>query len=238
MPAKIIDIPDIGPVKLFKRSGASAIRLSITAKGEVRVTMPTWAPYVMGTRFVRGHADWINQQRTKYQAPLLSHQQAIGKSHTLMFVADASLRKPTSRVSGNIIKIAHPPHMYPGHEAVQTSAVAASQRALRMQAEEQLPPRLRALADKHGFSYRSVEVKMLTGRWGSCDSHKHIILNLYLMQLPWTLIDYVLLHELTHTEVLRHGPDFWGAMAEVLPDVKVRRLAMKRWQPVIMGTTA
>jgi hypothetical protein len=89
------------------------------------------------------------------------------------------------------------------------------------------------LAQKHGFEYSSVSVKRLKGRWGSCDQHQNIVLNLYLMQLPWELIDYVLLHELTHTRILRHGPDFWAAMQRVLPNVKAIRKEMKQHQPVL-----
>jgi hypothetical protein len=55
------------------------------------------------------------------------------------------------------------------------------------------------------------------------------------MQLPWQLIDYVLLHELTHTTILRHGPDFWRALEAVLPNARVLKKAMREYQP-ILGT--
>jgi predicted metal-dependent hydrolase len=71
----------------------------------------------------------------------------------------------------------------------------------------------------------------MKSRWGSCDQHRNIVLNLFLIQLPWEQIDYVLLHELTHTEVLRHGPDFWRAMERVLSDVKQLRKAVRSAQP-------
>ena len=35
------------------------------------------------------------------------------------------------------------------------------------------------------------------------------------MQLPDHLIDYVILHELTHTVHKNHGPDFWQKLDEV-----------------------
>ena len=94
---------------------------------------------------------------------------------------------------------------------------------------------MRQLAQVHGFEYRSVQIKQLTGRWGSCDSQRNIILNLFLMQLPWELIDYVILHELTHTTIMKHGPPFWEAMARVLPQVQQRRRAMRRYRPAVAG---
>ena len=54
------------------------------------------------------------------------------------------------------------------------------------------------------------------------------------MQLPWELIDYVILHELTHTVVLRHGPDFWSALARVDSKVDNHRKAIRAYQPTLI----
>ena len=59
------------------------------------------------------------------------------------------------------------------------------------------------------------------------------ILGLFLMQLPWHLIDYVLLHELTHTKYMQHGPIFWAAMNELEPKTKFMRIAMKQHHPIL-----
>jgi predicted metal-dependent hydrolase len=53
------------------------------------------------------------------------------------------------------------------------------------------------------------------------------------MQLPWDCIDYVLLHELTHTKVMRHGSVFWEAMAAVLPNVIEMRKRMRDHHPIL-----
>ena len=53
------------------------------------------------------------------------------------------------------------------------------------------------------------------------------------MQLPWALIDYVLLHELSHTKALHHGPDFWKVFEAVLPGAKQRRKELKDFKPAI-----
>jgi predicted metal-dependent hydrolase len=119
---------------------------------------------------------------------------------------------------------------------IQSAARKTGIRALRRQAETLLPQRLDQLARQHEFSYRSVAIKQLKGRWGSCDQHANIVLNLFLMQLPWEHIDYVILHELTHTNVLRHGPDFWQAMEKVLPEVKQLRKQLRLHQPVLVGS--
>jgi predicted metal-dependent hydrolase len=232
MAAKKVEIEGIGTVSLYKRRGAHTIRLSVNSRGEVRVTQPYWLPYAAGLEFARSRQAWISENLIKRVADLTSGQ-LIGKTHHLLFEASPTVIKASSRVNGGIVRVTHPAACRTTDPSVQQVAQKASIRALRDEAEAMLPDRLATLAKMHGFTYRSVQVKRLTGRWGSCDAQQNIVLNLFLMQLSWDLIDYVLLHELTHTNILRHGPDFWRAMERVLPTVQIRRKAMRQHHPAV-----
>ena len=88
---------------------------------------------------------------------------------------------------------------------------------LRSRAKATLPSRLQWLARQNGLTYRSVKINSSTGRWGSCSARKDINLSYYLMLLPARLVDYVLLHELTHTCIMNHSEAFW-AMLDRLTD--------------------
>ncbi len=87
---------------------------------------------------------------------------------------------------------------------------------LRRTAAETLPPRLEALARKHGFSYTAVHIRHAGTRWGSCTARRSISLSLYLMLLPEDLVDYVLCHELCHTVEMSHSPRFWQLLDRVM----------------------
>lgn len=234
MATKLVVLPGVGDISLYKRRGSRTIRLTISPKGQVRVTMPHWVPYEAGLQFARARREWILEHTVERGQPLI-HGQAIGKSHRLIFEKTPTGGKVATRVTASAIYITYPAIHDSADEAVQTPAQRASVRALRAQAEACLPGRLAELAAHFGFQYHSVVVKQLTGRWGSCDSHQNIVLNLYLMQLPWELIDYVLLHELTHTRIMKHGPEFWAAMAAVLPEAQEQRKAMKRYRPAVQN---
>lgn len=232
MASKQVELPEIGTITLYKRKGVQTIRLSVTSTGQVRVTMPHWVPYEAGLTFARTRQAWI-LENIEQREQLLIHGQTIGKQHRLVFEKTPTAAKVATRVTPAAIYVTYPSAQSSTDAAVQLSAERASIRALRNQAEASLPGRLAELAQLHGFTYRSVQIKRLTGRWGSCDGNKNIVLNLFLMQLPWELIDYVLFHELTHTEVMRHGPSFWEAMQRVLPDAQQRRKAMKAYRPAV-----
>ncbi len=54
------------------------------------------------------------------------------------------------------------------------------------------------------------------------------------MQLPWKLIDYVLLHELTHTRRHAHsGAPFWAELERHEPRAKRLRKTLHAHQPTL-----
>lgn len=222
-------------VKIYKRRNSRSLRLSVTHSGDIRVSIPAWAPYSAGVTFAQSRLGWIREQLPVEQ-PFLTHNHAIGKFHRLHFIPNTAA-KPSSRVSQTKITIKYPSHLDVSDAAVQLCAQAACIRALRSQAEQLLPQRLAQLSAQYGYNYKSVSIKQLKSRWGSCDQHKNIVLNLFLIQLPWELIEYVLLHELAHTRVLQHGEPFWAEMQKTRPAAKQLRKAMRSYQPVLLSNT-
>lgn len=232
MATKTIQLAGVGPVTLVKRSGNRSIRLTVTPGG-VRVSMPKWTPFSAGQAFAQEHASWIQAELAKQTGPKLESGQRIGKLHYLRFEHVLSGQSVASRVTGTEIIIKLHTAETTDNPAVQDRAQKASIRALKRESERLLPPRLAGLAEKHGKHYRSVTVKQLKRRWGSCDSHQHIALNLFLMELPWDYIDYVLLHELAHTEEMNHGPDFWRVLTAMQPRARDLSRQLRSHQPLI-----
>lgn len=209
------------------------MRLSVAANGEVRLSIPPWLPYDAGLKFAESRASWIQAQQTARPNLKLKPGQAIGKAHHLLLIPHQALSKPVAKIKANQILVNYPEAMDLEDELVQKAAHKACLRALRVQSEQLLPHRLRNLAAVHGFDYKSVKIKQLKSRWGSCDHQQNIVLNLFLMQLPWDCIDYVLLHELVHTKVLKHGPAFWTELERVLPTAKSLRKIIRSHQPAL-----
>ncbi len=230
MPVKEIDLDGIGPVSFYKRRGARSIRISITHQGQVRVSLPFWAPYSAGVAFAESRKEWIVAERP--QVALLEQGYRLGKAHHISFLAGTG-SSVTTRVSGNEARIMLPTGVRWNDPSAQEAAVSVGIRVLKKEARMLLPRRLELLATQHDFTYKSVAIKQLTGRWGSCSEQKDIILNCFLMQLPWELIDYVILHELTHTRVMAHGSVFWAEMEKVTPNLKQLRKLIKTHKPVL-----
>jgi len=232
MAVKQIQVEGIGQVKLYKRKGARNVRLRITHDGHVAITLPIWVPYRAGLAFASEKRAWIMQQ--KRPQVILHPNTRIGKAHTIIFMTKPERTNIQTRVTLTSINTHLPSNIAYDHPEAQQAAHKASIRALKQEATKLLPQRLAYVATKNGFEYRSVKIKHLKGRWGSCNQHQDIILNCFLMQLPWNLIDYVLLHELMHTKIMAHGSPFWSALSEFVPDLAEIRKIMRSKQPILI----
>jgi len=230
MPQKSFDTAEVGPVLVIKRRGARNLRLSFNASGQIRVSMPSWTPYAAGVNFAIARRSWIDQHRPTILTPNFKDGDRVGKSHVVEIKNGLRLG---SRLTANRIVITTPGTVSPSE--LQNVITKAAERALRVEAEKLLPLRLAELAAKHGFSYKSVSIKRLSARWGSCTSDKRITLNLFLMQMPWELIDYVIIHELVHTQHLNHGPDFGDKMNAILPNAKKMQKAVRAYKTQVLA---
>ena len=233
MAIKRVQVDGVGEVALYKRRGLRSMKLSIRANGEIRVSLPSYIPYQAAVQFVQAKRGWLEAHRPMTDV-ILENAQAIGKQHVLRFIGSFHSNVTKNRVTSDEVIVTHPTSVASDNDAVQKVAAAAAVRALRQEAEAILPGRVARIAADAGFVYKSVVIKKLTGRWGSCDQNHNIVLNLYLMQLPWELIDYVIMHELVHTRHLDHGDGFWNTFEEHLPGAKALRRKMRGYQPNLL----
>ena len=95
-------------------------------------------------------------------------------------------------------------------------------------AKKRLKDRLSYMARKHGFIYNKVCIRNQKTRWGSCSHKNNISLNMKLVLLPDELVDYVILHELVHTQIHDHSRKFWAELDRHTGNGKVmaKRLRM------------
>ena len=105
-------------------------------------------------------------------------------------------------------------------EGAQEAIQEALKAFFRAKAVEKLMPRLRKWSAATGLEYAAFKLRTMNKRWGSCTAGNTILLNPRVMQLPFSLIDYVLVHELCHTKVKDHSKEFWAELSRHLANWK------------------
>lgn len=156
----------------------------------------------------------------------------IGKSHTLI-VRPTTAGIVSTKRHGQQVVISLPSSIAldsPEAQRVVRDGVIA---ALRLEAKSYLPKRLAYLATKYGYSYDKLRFSHASGRWGSCSSNGTISLNIALMKLPFELIDYVLVHELSHTKQMNHSTEFWELVENCDAQYRIHRSSLKKEMPSI-----
>ena len=104
----------------------------------------------------------------------------------------------------------------------------AAQAWLMRQAQQVFAESLQRFAPRLGVTYKTLRLSSAGTRWGSASADGTIRLNWRLVHLKSEMIDYVVVHELSHLRHMDHSPQFWDVVASVMPDHVDRRKALKR----------
>jgi predicted metal-dependent hydrolase len=81
-----------------------------------------------------------------------------------------------------------------------------------------LATQIAALVKRVGASPRSVQVRELRYRWGSCGHKGDLYFHWRVAMLPRTMIEYVVVHELVHLIEPHHTNAFWDRVERVVSD--------------------
>lgn len=100
-------------------------------------------------------------------------------------------------------------------------------------AKKYLADRCLVLSKSLNLPIKSVKTRNYKSRWGSCDVNKNLSLNLKLIMLPKTTIDYVILHELCHTVYMNHQKNFHNLLKRVSINEKEHKKALKYFNFVL-----
>lgn len=94
-----------------------------------------------------------------------------------------------------------------------------------------LSARFPSYASRTGVVASGIQVGDLGNRWGARDQGGLIRVHWAVMQLPSSLVDLVLVHELCHLRVEGHGAAFRRQLRLVLPDADAREEVFARTEP-------
>ena len=234
----------------FKRGKRRTIGFSVGAEG-LAVSAPKWVLLNEIDRAVQEKADWIVKklQETRERHKRLEAVRIDWKDGAslpfmggvLTVVLDprqsvsAMMVQPVSAVAdaGDDAKglppIAERNTLCLGlaHSATATQIRDAAQAWLMRYARQLFEERLNHFAPELGVQWRRLSLSSAGTRWGSASADGSIRLNWRLIHFKLSVIDYVVVHELSHLRVMDHSPRFWDTVRHVVPDYAELRSQLK-----------
>lgn len=96
-------------------------------------------------------------------------------------------------------------------------------------ATEIIVPRTKAIAKQLGVAYQNINIIDLKYRWGSCTPKDNIHFNWRIIKAPIIVIEYIIVHELTHLLEANHTPEFWNRVAVMQPNFEKAKEWLKKF---------
>jgi len=90
-------------------------------------------------------------------------------------------------------------------------------------AVKKIEERVRHFTRAIGATPRSVRIKAIKSRWGSCSSGGGVNFAWQIIMAPEPILDYLVVHELCHLIHHNHSAEYWDLVQSIIPDYRERR---------------
>ncbi len=216
----------------FKRGKRRTIGFRIGPEG-LAVSAPRWVPLYEVEAALQEKADWILRKlgETRERQALQESERIdwkdgvclpyMGESIQVVLEPAHKFEAAGAQLMGMHLHVALP------HSAAPQQIRDAVQAWLMRQAKTIFTERLDHFAPKVQVQWRRLSLSNAGTRWGSARVDGSIRLNWRLVHFKQAVIDYVVVHELSHLRVMDHSPRFWEAVGAVVPDYPELRQALK-----------
>jgi predicted metal-dependent hydrolase len=199
------------------------VALAVDVAGDLTVTAPRQVPLARLNDVVRTKANWVLQhaKRASDRPPPMSSREFVTGETILYLGCHYRLRvvrgtDEPAVLKGGWLRV-------PGGDRGATGVRQAIAGWLRGRAEVYLHERLAEVCARRAMEPPVLAVAEQRARWGSCDARGKLRINWRIIQAPVPLIDYVLLHEVTHLAHPAHDRAFWASLGRMMPDYESRR---------------
>jgi predicted metal-dependent hydrolase len=144
-----------------------------------------------------------------------SRIQYLGRKYYVELIIDDDSPKITIDFTESKFKITVPKQLN-----TQENLQQAFENYFRIKAQEKIEPILKKKSKLTGLQYNNVKFMKLEKRWGSCTPSNTIIININAIKLPFSLIEYLVVHELVHTKIKSHSKEFWAELSKYISNWK------------------
>ena len=226
----------------FRRGKRRTIGFSVGSDG-LTVSAPKWVPLYEVDKAVIEKSSWIinKLQETRDRHDRLESARIEWKDGTtLPFLGEQVIvvLDPRHAFGGVGAELKSNLETLPGvthltlhvglpHTATADQIKDAVQAWLMRQAKRLFTERLNHFSPTLNVQWRKLSLSSAGTRWGSASADGSIRLNWRLIHFKQSVIDYVVVHELSHLRVMDHSPRFWDTVRAVVPDYAELRGQLK-----------
>ena len=194
--------------------------------GRVRLAVPIGLSDNAARAAVAGRLPWIRRQQSRFKEQARESARDMVSGESLWFegrryrlrVVESPGRSGVAIRNRTTIELRCPPG------STRDERVAILERWYRARLRKSVPAVLERWAPTLGVDVSDWRIRRMKTKWGSCsESARRIWINTELAKKPPRCLEYVLVHEVLHLAVRRHGRDFQGKLDQLLPHWRLTR---------------
>lgn len=197
------------------RSKRRTLAIVIDSEGKCSVRAPLQARLSDIEGFVQEKTAWILQKQQQYAA--------VQKKRQFLAADGIQLNVLDKRYTLRLADVKEVQENGAVLLCPQRDSQQALEKWLRGQALLILQERTAFFAEQMGVTYKNVKLSSAAKRWGSCSTKGNLNFSWRLVFYPSAVLDYVVVHELSHIGNMNHSCRFWRRVASILPDYQVRQ---------------
>jgi len=219
--------------KTNKRS--KSIKLKIEQGGKVVVVSPKFVPKFVVKQFVKKHESWVinalkkTNKGNKFDSN--THTFIFGKKYQREIIFSTKQKTGIHVADKKLILNPLTPLKIVTEQDKKTWDKKFQKKVdyfLKNTASHYIVERTHKIAKKMNLEFNKITLRKQKTRWGSCSSQKNLNFNWRLVHFDTNIIDYVIVHELSHLVHMNHSKNFWGLVKKYDPEYLKHRGWLKR----------
>ncbi|MFH0713874.1 MAG: SprT family zinc-dependent metalloprotease [Candidatus Micrarchaeota archaeon] len=207
------------PITLRRSRKSRNLRLSVS-RGKIKLTMPLRASEARAMQFATENQQWLarklaeENEKPSYSFNFLDGSTAKYLGEDCQIVVSAGLRDYATLSSdeSNGKRFNLKLKRYEEQRA-RKALTGFYKREARKLFEERVALHAAALQVQAG----DIAIRGQTTKWGSCSKRGNLNFNWKLAMAPLYVIDYLIIHELSHLKHFNHSKAFWQTVEQFCP---------------------
>ena len=211
------------------RTNRRSLSLTISKNGELIVRAPKRLSMEYIYSFIKQKEKWILNKQNNIKNSNLQNYNFINGSEYL-FCGKVYRKIEINKLKD--IEIADDNIFFPANlDGYQTKIITV--KWYTNLTKEILKNRVEYFANIMQVDFSAIKIDNSKTRWGSCNQNGVIKFNLRLSMLPHKVIDYIIIHELSHLIEFNHSKKFYRIIESVMVDYKKYKQMLKDYNFVL-----
>lgn len=204
-------------------------------KTKVNLRMPILISTAEKEKYIEWGVNWVKNKIKKTNGRVLSQDRiyedgdvlhVMGRTLLIHITELRTINTASGSLKGQAIYIKLPADWEASDQ--QDACRNLVRKCLCRELKSAVAERVHILNQRHfQKKINEVRLKYNVSNWGSCSKRGNINLSLRLLFAPMEVVDYVIIHELSHLLELNHSPRFWSIVEKADPTYRAKEKWLK-----------